>query len=160
MALIHFERAKRLVGSGNFKAAADELRAEAAMQKEFGGRLEFATKSPDSFFHDLVELQALVTAETGNDPLAGQVDYFFERDGDGFTAARLELHDDIAGVTVPDVKSGEALASVYRLNRQGGKFVATAPRWLVVPKGRLPDVLEQATREVASVPMAGWWFTI
>lgn len=149
MALIHFERARRLATSGNFIAAADELKAEAVMQKEFGGRLEFATKSPDSFFHELVELQALVTAETGSDPLAGQVGYYFEKDGNGFTAARLELYDDIVGITVPDIENDEALALVYQLNKQGSKFVATAPKWLVVPKGKLPDVLEQATREVA-----------
>ena len=149
MALIHFERARRLATSGNFKAAAEELRAEAVMQKEFDGRLEFATKSPDSFFLELVELQALVTAETGSDPLAGQVDYYFEKNGNGFTAARLELGDDAAGITVPEFGADDALALVYRLNKQGGKFVATTPKWLVVPKGELPDVLEQATREVA-----------
>lgn len=65
-----------------------------------------------------------------------------------FTAARWELGDDVAGITVPAVGVDDALALVYRLNKQGGKFVATAPRWLVVPKGKLPDVLKQATREV------------
>lgn len=148
MALIHFERAKRLAAANDFKTAASELTAEAAMQKEFDGRLEFATKSPDSFFRDLVELQARLAAETGSDPLAGRVGYSFEKDGDGFTAARLELGDDIGGITVPEMGSDEALALVHRLNRQGGKFVATASRWLVVPKGPLPDVLKQATREV------------
>jgi hypothetical protein len=149
MALIHFERAKRLAASNDFKAAAHELTAEAAMQKEFNGRLEYATKSPDSFFRDLVELQSQVTSETGSDPLAGRVGYSFEKDGDDFTAARLELGDDIAGITVPEIGTDEALALVHRLNRQGGKFVATASRWLVVPKGLLPDVLKQATREVS-----------
>jgi hypothetical protein len=149
MALIHFERAKRLAAANDFKAAALELTAEAAMQKEFDGRLEFATKSPDIFFRDLAELQAQVTSETGSDPLAGRVGYSFEKDGEGFTAARLELGDDIAGITVPEIGADEALALVHRLNRQGGKFVAAAPRWLVVPKGPLPDVLNQATREVA-----------
>lgn len=149
MALIHFERAKRLAAANDFKTAASELTAEAAMQKEFDGRLEFATKSPDSFFRDLVELQARLAAETGSDPLAGRVGYSFEKDGDGFTAARLELGDDIAGITVPEIGADEALALVHRLNRQGGKFVATASRWFVVPKGPLPDVLKQATREVA-----------
>lgn len=152
MAFIHFERARRLAGSGNFKAAADELRAEAAIQQDFEGRLEFATKSPDRFFQDLVELQAQVTAETGSDPLVAQVGYSFEKDGDGFTAARLELGDDVAGITVPEVGDHEALALVYQLNKQDGKFVAMAPKWLVVPKGKLPDVLEQATHEVAFDP--------
>jgi len=148
MALIHFERARQFATSGNFKAAADELKAEAVVQKEFGGRLEFATKSPDHFFRELVELQALVTAETGSDPLAGQVGYYFGKDGNGFTAARLELSDDVMGITVPNIGDSEALALVYRLNRHGDKFVAITPKWLVVPKGELPEVLKQATREV------------
>lgn len=148
MALIHFERSKRLAASGNFNAAASELSEEATMQKVFGGRIEFATKSPDAFFRDLVELQAQLTAKTGIDPLANKVDYSLQKDGDGFTAARLEIGDDIAGITVPEIGADEGLALVYRLNRQGGKFVAAAPRWLVVPKGQLPDVLKQATREV------------
>ncbi len=148
MFLVHFRRAGIFAAAGNFSAAAAELKEEAMMQNEFGGRLEFATKSPDSFFYELVELQALVTAETGSDPLAGQVGYYFEKDGNGFTAARLELYDDVAGITVPEVGDNDALALVYRLNKQGGKFVATTPKWLVVPKGALSDVLEQATREV------------
>ena len=149
MFLVHFRRAEIFSSSGNFKAAADELMAEALLQKEFGGRLEYATKRSDAFFEKLIALQALVTSETGSDPLAGRVSYSFEKDGDGFTAARLELGDDVAGITVPEIGADEALALVLRLNRQGGKFVATASRWLVVPKGRLPDVLKQATREVA-----------
>lgn len=149
MFLVHFRRSQIMASSNNFKEAASELKAEAAMQKEFDGRIEFATKSPDTFFRDLVELQAQLAAETGSDPLAsGQVGYFFEKDGDGFTAARMELGDDVAGITVPEIGANEALALVHRLNRQGGKFVATPSRWLVVPKGPLPDVLKQATREV------------
>lgn len=148
MALIHFERSTRLAASGNFKAAASELSEEETMQKVFGGRIEFATKSPDTFFRDLIELQALVTAETGSDPLADKVGYSFQKEGDGFTAARLELGDDVAGITVPEIKSEEALALVHRISRQGGRFVASAPKWFVVPKGSLPDVLKQATREV------------
>lgn len=149
MALIHFERARRFATSDDFKAAAYELKAEAVMQKEFGGRMEFATKSPDSFFQELVELQALVTAETGSDPLADQVGYYFEKDGNAFTVARFELYDDVGGITVPEIEENDVLALVFRLNRQGDKFVATTPKWLVVPKGELPDVLKQATREVA-----------
>lgn len=148
MALIHFERSKRLAASGNFKAAASELSEEATMQKVFGGRIEFATKAPDAFFRDLIELQAQVTAETGSNPLADKVGYLFEKAGNDFTAARLELYDDIAGICVPDMSSEEALALVYRVDRQGGRFVASAPKWLVVPKGELPDVLKQAKREV------------
>jgi hypothetical protein len=148
MFLVHFRRAEILAASGNFKAASEELTAEAVMQKEFGGRIEFATKSPDTFFRDLIELQALVTAETGSDPLVDKVGYSFQKEGDGFTAARLELGDDVAGITVPEIKSEEALALVHRISRQGGRFVASAPKWFVVPKGRLPDVLKQAKREV------------
>jgi hypothetical protein len=148
MALIHFERATRLAASGNFKAAASELSEEATIQKVIGGRIEFATKSPDTFFRNLIELQAQVTAETGSDPLAGQVGYYFGKDGNGFTAARLELYDDIAGITVPELGADDALALVHRVSRQGGRFVASAPKWFVLPKGRLPDVLKQAKREV------------
>jgi hypothetical protein len=148
MFLMHFRRAEILAASGNFKDASEELTAEAVMQKEFGGRIEFATKSPDTFFRDLIELQALVTAETGSDPLVDKVGYSFQKEGDGFTAARLELSDDVAGITVPDIESDEALALVHRISRQSGQFVVSAPKWLVVPKGKLPDVLKQAKREV------------
>lgn len=148
MALVHYRKAQIYTNSGNYSLAAQELTEEIKIQTTFGGQIEHSTKKSDTFFAELVELQALVTAETGRDPLAGQVSYHFEKDGNGFTAARLELYDDVAGITVPDVGDDDALALVYRLNRQGGKFVATAPKWLVVPKGELPDVLEQATREV------------
>lgn len=148
LALIHFERANRLAASGNFKAAAFELSEEAAMQTIFGGRIEFATKSPDLFFRDLIRLQAEVTAETGTNPLADKVSYSFEKENDEFIAARLELSDDVAGLTVPDIASDESLALVHRISKQGGRFLVSAPKWLVVPKGRLPDVLKQAKREV------------
>ena len=148
MALIHFERATRFAASGNFKAAAFELSEEATMQKIFGGRIEFATKSPDIFFRELIELQAQVTAETGSDPLVDKVGYSFQKENDDFTAARLELSDEVAGLTVPGIESDEALALVYRISRQSERFVVSAPKWLVVPKGRLPDVLKQAKREV------------
>lgn len=149
MFLVHFRRAQIFSDAGDFKSAATELADEVALQVKYGGRIEFSTKSPVSFFIELIELQAQVTAETGSDPLANKVGYSFQKDGDGFTAARLELGDEIAGITVPEIGADEALALVHRLNRQGGKFVTTASRWLVVPSGRLPDVLEQATREVA-----------
>jgi hypothetical protein len=149
MFLVHFRRAEILASSGDFEAAAEELKAEALLQSDFGGRLEYATKRSDTFFERLIQLQAQLTAETGSDPLAGRVGYSFEKDGEGFTAARLELGDDIAGITVPEIGADETLVLVHRLNRQGGRFVATPSRWLVVPKGRLPDVLKQATREVA-----------
>jgi hypothetical protein len=148
MVLIHFERATRLAASGNFKAAASELSEEATMQKIFGGQIEFSTKSPDRFFRDLIKLQAQVTAETGTNPLAEKVGYSFQKENDDFTAARLELSDDVAGITVPDIESDEALALVHRISRQSGQFVVSAPKWLVVPKGRLPDVLKQPRRKI------------
>lgn len=147
--LIHFERAKRLAASGNFEAAASELKAEAMMQKQYGFRLEYSTKSPDRFFPDLVELQARVTTETGGDPLAGIVDYVFKKEADGFTAIRWEPGDDLVGITVPGVGAGEKLASVYRIEKRGDSFVAAPPRWFVAPAGELASVLERATREVA-----------
>ncbi len=149
IALLHFRKAQIYAENSDYNQAAQELIEEIKTQELFDGRIEHAAKSSDAFFEELITLQALVTAETGNDPLAGQVGYFFEKDGDGFTAARLELGDDVAGITVPEIGVNEALALVHRLNKQGGRFVATAPRWLVVPKGKLLDVLEQATREVA-----------
>jgi|GEM_PF-4736005 len=148
MFLVHFRRAELLAASGNFAAAASELSEEASLQKTFEGRIEFSTKSPDAFFRDLVELQAQVTAETGSDPLAGKVDYLFHKDSNGFAAARLELSNDVAGITVPEKNSEEALALVHHVSRQGDRFVASAPKWFVVPQGRLSDVLKQAKREV------------
>lgn len=148
MFLVHFRRAQIFSDAGDFKSAAAELADEVALQAKYGGRIEFSTKSPDSFFINLTELQAQVTAETGSDPLADKVGYSFQKEGDGFTAARLELGDDVAGITVPEIEIEEALALVHRISRQGGRFVASAPKWFVVPKGRLPDVLKQAKREV------------
>lgn len=148
MFLVHFRRAEILAAAGDFEAAAGELKAEATLQNEFGGRLEYSTKRSDTFFEGLITLQAQLTAETGSDPLANKVGYSFEKEGDDFTAARLELGDDAAGISVPEMTSEEALALVHRVSRQGGRFVASAPKWFVVPKGRLPDVLKLAKREV------------
>lgn len=148
MALVHYQRARRLAASSNFTAAAVELNEEAKMQKLFGGRLEFATKTPNDFFRDLIELQAQVTAATGSDPLAGQAGYSFVKDDDGFAASRLEISDDIMGITVPEIGDEEAIALVHRIDKHGDKWTVSATRWLVVPKGKLPDVLKQATREV------------
>jgi len=148
IALVHFRKAQIYADRGNYGLAAQELIEEIRTQSTFGGRIEHSTKTSDTFFEELVELQALVTAETGSDPLADKVGYSFQKEGDGYTAARLELGDDVAGITVPEIKSEEALALVHRISRQGGRFVASAPKWFVVPKGRLPDVLKQAKREV------------
>ncbi len=146
---MHFRRSQIMASAHDYNAAAAELSAEAALQKDFEGRLEFTTKSPDSFFRNLVELQAQLTAEIGRDPLMGQVGYSFQREGEDFIAARFELGVEIAGTTVPEVGPESALVLVHRLSKLDGKFVAAAPRWLVVAKGgRLPDVLKQATVEI------------
>lgn len=148
IALVHFRKAQVFANSKMYEKAAQELLNELDLQAVFGGKLEYATKTSDSFFVDLVELQAQVTAETGNDPLASKVDYYFKKDGDGFVAARLELGDDIAGITVPNLGRDEALAVVHRLIRKDGKFVVSATKWLVAPNDELPDMMNEATREV------------
>lgn len=148
LALVHFLRAELFAQNAQYEMASSELREELKTQANFGGKIEYSTKLPEAFFKDLVELQAQVTTETGIDPMAGQVGYYFEKDGNGFTAARLQLDDEVAGITVPEKGDNDALALVYRLNRQGNKFVATTPKWFVVPKGELRDVLKQAKREV------------
>lgn len=146
--LVHFRKAQIYANRENFGLAAQELIEEIKIQSNFGGRIEHSTKKSDAFFEELVELQALVTDETGSDPLAGQVGYYFAKNENDFTAARLELGDDIAGITVPGIGNEEAIALVHQINQQGGKFVVSATRWIVVPMGSLPDVLKQATRQV------------
>lgn len=148
MFLVHYRRAQIMAASGNFKTAADELAEEAQMQKIYDGRLEFATKSPDVFFRGLAELQALLTAENGTDPLESLVGYSFEKVEDCFIASRLELYDEIAGIPVPGIGTDEAIALVYRVDQRGDKYVVSATRWLIVPTGELPDVLDLATREI------------
>ena len=146
---VHFFKAERLAKAGKPKEAAEELAAELKLQSDFDGKLEYSTKSPDLFFASLVELQARLTAENGADPLAGAVDYVFEKDGQGFMAARFEPWDQIKLSTMP-VAEGEKLAVVHRITEKNGSFEVTSTKWLVVPEGKLRDVLKKARREITS----------
>lgn len=145
--VVHFLKAEVLASVGKNKEAAQELVAEWKLQSGFDGRLEYSTKSPDMFFESLVELQAQITAETGVDPLAGTVDYLFEKDGKGFMGARIELSDEANQITVP-LAEGEKLAVVHRITKNNGNFEVSSTKWLVVPEGKIRDVLKKARREI------------
>jgi hypothetical protein len=146
--VVHFLKAEVLARSGKHREAIRELLEEWKLQGKSGGRLEYSTKSPDMFFERLVELQAELTAETGVDPLKGAVNYVFEREGEGFMASRFELWDDIQSITVPDVRDGEKLVVVHQIHGREGQFAVFSTKWLVVPEGKLRDVMKKATREI------------
>jgi hypothetical protein len=146
---VHFFKAQLLASTGKPKEAAQELVAELKLQSDHDGRLEYSTKSPDLFFESLVELQARLTAENGADPLAGAVDYVFGTEGQGFMAARFEPWDQIKLSTMP-VAEGEKLAVVHRITKKNGSFEVSSTKWLVVPEGKLRDVMKKARREITS----------
>jgi hypothetical protein len=145
--VVHFLKAEILASTGEYKEAVKELQAEWKLQGGADGRLEYSTKNPDGFFVRLVELQALLTAKTGADPLAEGVDYVFKKEGDGFMAARIELYEEVNQITVP-VAEGEKLAVVHRITKKDDDFEVTSTRCLVVPEGKIRDVLREARREI------------
>jgi len=142
---VHFRKAEILASMGKFKESAQELVTESKENPR--GQLEYSTRNPDAFFHRLVELQACLTAETGADPLANAVDYVFEKEGDGFMAARFELYPEVHQIEVPMVE-GEKLLKVHHLRREDGKFQITSTDWLVVPEGKIREVMKKPLREV------------
>ena len=148
MFLVHFKRARFLARNGKIGEAAGELEDEAELQKLFGGRLEFATKSPDSFFPRLLELQAKITAETGSDPLEGKVDYHFERQGAQFVGTRIEPTNEVAGITVSEVGDNQAIATSHIVKLRGNGYIASQAWWRIVPNGKLPGILDMATKEI------------
>lgn len=145
---LYFERALWFTNNYRFEEAAGELSREAAFQSEYGGELQFLTKSPDQFFEKLVTIQATVADNTGVDPLAGLVTYSFEKKDNGFRASRVERFTDIMGIEVPELRDGERIATVHDIRKVGGDFDVVDTRWLVIPDGELPAVLTQASRSI------------
>lgn len=152
VALVHFHKSRAYAEAGDFDAAARELREELGMLALSGGQLDQATKLPDQFFSDVVELQALIADEIGSDPLLGKVSYMFERKGQGFVAARLDSSGEISGIDTPEMSDGELLAQVHQISRNGRTFKAFPARWFIVRKGVLAEVLEDAAREIVFDP--------
>ncbi|MCB1130052.1 MAG: hypothetical protein KDN05_02920 [Verrucomicrobiae bacterium] len=146
---LYFRRAQWLASQEEFEEASDDLLAEVEVQRRFGGHLEFSTKSPDGFFRELVVVHATVADGLGYDPLAGLVDYSFERGGGGGRFARIEKNTDIGGIEVPGLNDDERIATVHRVGRANEHLAILDTHWLVIPDGELPEVLEKATRSLS-----------
>lgn len=149
MFLVHFRRAEILASSGDFTGAAVELTEEGKMQKMYDGRLEYSTKSPETFFENLAKLQAGVAQTTGSDPLAGLTDYLFRKQGQKYIVARQELDPEVKGITVDGINESETLAQVLEVSAQDGQTIIERTRWVVGPKGKVEETLQRATREVS-----------
>lgn len=149
MALAYVGQSESELASSNANAAAQALRAAGILNQRFGGRLEYATKSPVSFFERLAKLQTGITQATAADPLAGLVNYLFRKDGEKYIVARQELDPEVKGITVDGVADSEALAQVHELSAQDGQAVLEKTRWVIGPKGRVEETVRRATREVS-----------
>jgi len=148
MFLVHFRRAEIRAASGDFVGAAIELGEEGKLQGNFGGRLEYATKSPNAFFQRLARLQTEIASKTDSDPLARIVNYLFQKNGDEYIVARQELDPEVNGVTIDGVSKSESVVQALYFNAQEGKVTLENTRWFIGPKGNVADTLNHATREV------------
>jgi hypothetical protein len=129
-------------------AAADALRSAALLSQQFNGRLEYATKSPNSFFDRLARIQTEIASKTGSDPLASMVSYLFQKKGDEYVVARQELDPEVKGVTIDGISESESLVQAHYFNANEGKVTFENTRWFIGPKGNVADTINHATREV------------
>lgn len=149
LAMIYTDRSQGEFERGNPSSAAKDLRTAGELHKQFGGRFEYATKSPDAFFPRLAKLQAGIAEATGADPLSGMVDYLFRKQGDRYIVARQEFDPEVKGVTIDGVAKSEVLAQVIQLSTQDGRARLEKTHWVIGPKGTVEKTLRQATREVS-----------
>lgn len=149
MALAYIGQSEVELASNSANEAARQLKAAGSLYQRFGGRIEYATKSPTVFFERLAKLQAGVAQMTGTDPLSGMTDYLFRREGDKYIVARQELDPEVKGITVDGVTETETLAQVLEVSAQDGQALIEKTRWLVGPKGKIEETLRRATREVS-----------
>jgi hypothetical protein len=148
MALAYVDQSERILAAQNPTDAARYLASAGRLNQTFGGRLEYATKSPTTFFGRLAKLQVGITSATGSDPLAGMESYLFQRKGDEFIVARDELDPEVNGVTIDGVAESEALVQAHYFSARGGNVFLENTRWFIGPKGKIADTLSYATREV------------
>lgn len=149
MALAYIGQSEVELASNSASEAARQLKAAGSLYQRFGGRIEYATKSPNAFFERLAKLQAGVAQATGADPLSGMTDYLFRQQGDKYIVARQELDPEVEGITVDGVTELEVLAQVLQVSTQDGQAMIERTRWVVGPKGRVEETLRRATREVS-----------
>lgn len=107
--LVHYHRAKIFQKRGRTSDAVAELIAEGRLQQSTEGRLEFSTKLPDVFFRDLVVLQAELTEASSANPLSTLVNYSFQPIGTDYRASRIELFNDIHGISVELDQDGRGI---------------------------------------------------
>ena len=148
MAMAYVNQSEQKLDAKNAKEAGKYLALAGQLNQAFGGRLEYATKTPGVFFERLARLQTAITSQTNADPLAGMVDYLFEKNGDQYMVARQELDPEVNGVTIDGVSESESLVQVHYLEARGGNVTFEKTRWFIGPKGRVADTLSHATREV------------
>ncbi len=148
MSMAYVDESSKLLDANDSVAAARYLALAGALNQKFGGRLEYATKSPNAFFDRLASLQVEIATRTGVDPLAGVVDYFFQKSGNKYIVAREELDPEINGVTIDGVKESESLVQAHYLEAHGENVSVKSTRWFIGPKGNIADTLRQANREV------------
>jgi hypothetical protein len=148
MSMAYVNESSRLLDAKDSVAASGYLALAGALNKNFGGRLEYATKSPNFFFDRLARLQVKIATRTGFDPLEGLVDYLFQKRGNQYIVAREELDPEINGVTIGGVKESESLLQVHYLETHGEDVSIESTRWFIGPKGNVADTLRQANREV------------
>jgi len=148
MSLAYVDESSKRLDAKDPAAAARYLALAGALNQSFGGRLEYATKSPDAFFDRLARLQTKITTRTGVDPLAGVVDYVFQKSGNQYIVARAELDPEVNGVTIDGVEESESLVQAHYLEAQGENVSSENTRWFIGPKGNVAETLRRANREV------------
>jgi hypothetical protein len=148
MAMAYVNQASFMLGTNEAIEAGRYLALAATLNRNFGGRLEYATKSPDTFFERLSKLQAGIASQTGSDPLSGMVDYLFQKRGDQYIVAREEMDPEVNGVTIDGVNQSESLVQAHYLKAQDGRVILEETRWFIGPKGSVSSTLNNATREV------------
>lgn len=148
MSLAYVTQSEYSLQHNDFQSAAKHLRNAGLLQKKFNGRLEYSTKSPGTFFVRLAKLQATITESTGNDPLSGLIQYFFQKEG-GYLAARRELDAEVNGITIPGIAENETIAQLLELAIQDGKAIVKKTRWFIGPKASVAKTIDEANREVS-----------
>jgi hypothetical protein len=148
MSLAYVDESSKRLDAKDAVTASRYLALAGALNQSFGGRLEYATKSPNAFFERLARMQTEIASKTGSDPLAGMVNYLFQKDGDEYIVARQEFDPEVNGVTIDGLSESESLVQVHYFNAKEGKVTLENTRWFIGPKGKVADTLNRATREV------------
>lgn len=148
MSLAYVNESSKRLDANDSVTAARYLGLAGALNQNFGGRLEYATKAPNAFFKRLASLQAEIASKNGSDPLAGIVNYLFQKDGDEYIVARHESDPEVNGVTIDGVSESESLVQAHYFSANEGKVTFEKTRWFIGPKGNVAYTLNHANREV------------